>query len=100
MLRRKVNFGPSHNSEKPVADDCVEPPSGLNDEPPSLFMTNDQRSDSAKRNCVPKNSVLPPRNTGLEFGIVWYRKIGRASVSARGSSNRNGLLTGEAKQSK
>src|SRR5882724_3989543 len=99
-LRTKVYFGPTQISLKPVPPGNGESPPGLIDTPPNLFMTTDHRSVMAKRAWRPKNSALPPRNAGLEPGIVWYRKIGRTSVSERGSSNRNGFDSGEMNVSK
>src|SRR4051812_36644931 len=44
--------------------------------------------------------MFPPAKSGLAPGIFWYMKIGRNSVTDRGSSNRNGLVTGEMNPSK
>src|SRR5260370_39797606 len=63
-------------------------------------MTTDQFSLSASRPWTPKNSALPPLKSGSLCGTDWYMNNGLISVSARGSSKKNGLLTGEIRQSK
>src|SRR5260370_1067419 len=100
-LRKKVHFGPRSRVAKPVASLSV---SSLNfgwiDTKPSLLMTTDQFSLSASRPWTPKNSALPPLKSGSLCGTDWYMNNGLISVSARGSSKKNGLLTGEIRQSK
>src|SRR5262249_2999876 len=67
---------------------------------PNLFITNDSRSVTATRACVPKKTTSPPWYTGLPRGVCCHRKIGRSSVSDRGSSAKNGLRPGGARLSK